>query len=83
MHLHPSQEEISEISYSAKLHTIFDVLEMCRKIKSLVQMVREYVFLVVPLYNLPPPLASGDKCFGQEKLTDLGYHPIPKFPNLL
>ena len=50
MHLHPSQEEISEISYSAKLHnTIFVVLEMCRKIKSLVQMVTEFVFLVVPL----------------------------------
>ena len=56
-----SQEEISEISYSAKLYTIFDVLEMCRKIKSLVQS------------HFPPPLASGDKCFGQEKLTDLGY----------
>lgn len=49
MHLHPSQEEISEISYSAKLQTIFDVLEMCRKIKTLVQMVTEFVFLVVPL----------------------------------
>ena len=54
MHLHPSQEEISEISYSAKLNTIFDVLEKCRKIKSLVQMVTEFVFLVVPLITSLP-----------------------------
>ena len=49
MHLHPSQEEISEISYSAKLHTIFDVLVIYGKNKGLVQMVTEFVFLVVPL----------------------------------